>query len=165
MIEIHTACYPFAELVTPIPVDCFRSRFVHRCGFITHIYASYNPSGCIVDSQVDDSIFCQPIRYPCLWVEWIGIVSQQFRLRWYFVDCQFWQLNLALPHIFSGDGIPQRLYTDSWVWDSHGDFKDIPNPRRSACFRINDGELIANPLISCYSRERRSAFRTDCSAG
>ena len=112
VIEVHTTCYLFTELVTTIPVDCFRPRFVRRCGFITHIYASHNPSGCIVDGQCHESILCQPIRYPCLRIERIGIISQQFRLRWYFVDCQFWQLNPAPPHIFSGDGIPQRLHTD-----------------------------------------------------
>ena len=77
VVEVHAACHLFTELVSAIPVDCFCFRFVYRCRFIPHIYASDNPPGCIVDGQGHKSVLCQSEGESRIGVE-VGPIEFEF---------------------------------------------------------------------------------------
>ena len=74
VIEVQTACHPFTDFVSPIPIGRFRPILVDRRNPMPNVKRADDSTAAVIDGQRHKSILRQPIRYPRLRVERVWIV-------------------------------------------------------------------------------------------
>ena len=108
-VEIESTRDRLTERIFAIPIGCPRTVQITAHRLMSQRQGPNRLPICRVDGQRDIGSFSEPIRYPRLRVEWIGVIPQQ--------DCFFWRRQLSFKRLI------EDLNDSTWVIKFHDTLK------------------------------------------